>query len=65
MYYYYHGIKARHPLPPLHHISICTVFQFLYIPQFLTIYMYIPNFIKPAWHNCINESMWQTFFCKN
>ena len=26
--------------------------------------MYIPNFMKPALHNCINESVWQTFFCK-
>ena len=27
--------------------------------------MHIPNFMKPAWHNCINEYAWQTFFCKN
>ena len=27
--------------------------------------MYIPNFMKPAWHNCINEYVWQTFLCKN
>ena len=26
--------------------------------------MYIPNFMKPAWHNCINEYVWQTFLCK-
>ena len=30
MYYYYHGIKTTpYPLPPLHHIFICTVFQFI------------------------------------
>ena len=27
--------------------------------------MYIPNFMKPAWHNCINKYVWQTFLCKN
>ena len=32
---------------------------------YVTIYMYIPNFMKPAWHNCINKYVWQTFLCKN
>ena len=27
--------------------------------------MYISNFMKPALHDCINEYVWQTFFCKN
>ena len=41
---------------------------FLYVLCFnlyVTIYMYIPNIMKPAWHNCINEYVWQTFLCKN
>ena len=61
MYYYYHGIKTTpHPSPPYTIYFICLCFN-LYV----TIYMYIPNFMKPAWHNCINEYVWQTFLCKN
>ena len=61
MYYYYHGIKTTpHPLPSLHHI-----FYKYCVSTYMSLYMYIPNFMKPAWHNCINKYVWQTFLCKD
>ena len=54
--------SKQHPTPP------APAPYFLYVLCFnlyVTIYMYIPNFMKPAWHNCINKYVWQTFLCKN
>ena len=62
MNYYYHGIKATpHPLSQLHYIFLYVLCFNLYV----TIYLYIPNFMKPTLHNCINEYVWHIFFCKN
>ena len=53
MNYYYHGIKTTlHPPPAL------ALYFYMYCVssfQYVTIYMYIPNFMKPALHNCINK----------
>ena len=62
--------SKQHPTPsrPCTISCICTVFQFIchnIIFICHKIYMYIPNFMKPAWHNCINKYVWQTFLCKN
>ena len=54
--------SKQHPTPPVPAPYLLYVLCFnLYV----TIYMYIPNFMKPAWHNCINKYVWQTFLCKN
>ena len=52
--------SKQHPTPSRPYLLYVLCFN-LYV----TIYMYIPNFMKPAWHNCINKYVWQTFLCKN
>ena len=52
--------SKQHPNPS----RPCTI-SLLCFNLYVTIYMYIPNFMKPAWHNCINKYVWQTFLCKN
>ena len=55
-------MASKHPTPS----HPCTIFLYvLCFNLYVTIYMYIPNFMKPAWHSCINEYVWQTFLCKN
>ena len=49
-------MASQHPTPAPYFIYVLC-FN-LYVPL-------IPNFMKPAWHYCINEYVWQTFLCKN
>ena len=56
--------SKQHPTPSRPCI-IFFIYMYCVSILYVTIYMYIPNFMKPAWHNCINEYAWQTLFCKN
>ena len=54
--------SKQHPTPS----RPCTIFLYvLCFNLYVTIYLYIPNFMKLAGHNCINEYVWQTFLCKS
>ena len=59
MKYYYQNNTPPPPAPELYFLYV------LCFNLYVTIYTYIPYFMKPALHYCINEYVRQTFFCKN